>query len=159
MLLTNQYLEIDSFLTQNDCDRLVTMIESKSIPGIIGKHFDKQYRIMFGDEPIQHLIQQKLSSHLPDLNVSVMFSYVKYENGGKIPCHYDVYNETDILFTMIIYLNDNYKNGKTYLLLNDKATIQKKTGKALIFMGSKIEHGCEKVIGTKKILAVKLYSK
>jgi hypothetical protein len=82
---------------------------------------------------------------------------VKYENGGKIPVHIDAYKESNILFTMIIYLNDDYKKGKTYLCLENNTVIENKTGKSLIFMGSSVLHGCEKVNGIKKILAAKLY--
>lgn len=161
MSLLYDYLEIDSLMTQTECTGLSSSIESKNIPGIKGEHINNQYRIMFEDESIKLLVQEKLQLHEPHFNVSVKFSYVKYENEGLIPCHLDCYTEQNVLMTMIIYLNDDYQDGKTYLHLETgfKTVIENKTGKALLFMGSKIPHGCDQVIGTKKILAVKLCAK
>ena len=71
--------------------------------------------------------------------------------------HTDAYSEENVKYTIIIYLNDDYGNGETFVIENDtEIAISKKIGKALIFEGSKIIHGSREVIGNKNILIGKL---
>jgi len=69
----------------------------------------------------------------------------------------DIYDER-VNFTVLLYLNDNYEKGETYIMDNDnKMIIQKKVGKVIIFQGFKIHHGAETVSnGKKHILIMKL---
>jgi hypothetical protein len=85
------------------------------------------------------------------------FTYVKYYDGGYVPLHHDHYDGENPKFSVILYLNDNYENGETYIYKdNVKVPIVKKQGKIVIFEGSKILHGSEPVCGVKHVLIMKL---
>ena len=154
--------EIYDFLQPEKCSEIIAICENKNEKPFESKHCIKQHRVKFYDESIHMLIQnvidQKFNSTSDnEFSVSQIFSYVRYENGGYIAKHTDAYSEENVKYTIIIYLNDDYGNGETFVIENDtEIAISKKIGKALIFEGSKIIHGSREVIGNKNILIGKL---
>lgn len=153
-------IEINDLLTIEQCNQLIEKIEKKDtisedIEIVTNEHTSNQFRIKFNDSEIQNMVQN--AKYCKDYNVCQTFSYVRYENGGYIQTHTDSYNESNVLYTLIMYLNDDYENGETYFMDNHKKiTIQKKTGKGFLFVGSQMHHGCHKVDGVKRILIAKL---
>jgi len=149
--------EIDNFLSLDDCNEIIKLCENLNMKSIVSDNsyvFSNQYRIKFSNKELQMKIQKALPNKF---TVCESFSYVKYENNGFMPYHVDSYSEQAI-YSCIIYLNDDYKNGETFIVENyTELAIEKKIGKCFIFKGSKIMHGCYKVGGTKKILICKLF--
>lgn len=154
--------ELDRFLPQDQCDDIIKRCEEKNATPLSETFLQKQFRIKFHDTDIQSLLQKKLEENddpfINTYNISSHFTYVRYDNGGYVPDHNDSYDEKNIRCSFLIYLNDNYENGETYMWINGKQeTISKKTGKGIIFEGSKVLHGCYSVNGMKHILIGKLY--
>ena len=105
---------------------------------------------------IQKIYNEKIKSILnSDFYINETFSYVRYNNDGLVENHYDKYINNNARFSILIYLNDEYDYGETYIYNENetkKITIPKKTGKCIIFDGSKLLHGCNRVTGIKNIL-------
>lgn len=119
----------------------------------------KTVRIRFVDTYLQNLLKQALVNSSLDFNIYDSFSYVDYEEGGFIGLHIDGYDEA-ATHTMIVYLNDDYKGGKTYTVDNNNqiTKINKKVGKGFIFEGRKVPHGSYIIReGRKRVLLCKLY--
>ena len=157
------FFEISNFLPVEKCIELINICNGKDGKPILGSHVPNQHRIKFFDEEIGVMIQrffdEQFSSNLSSFQFSVCqnFSYVRYENGGHITRHTDSYSEKNVKYTIIMYLNDDYVDGETFIIQNEtKTNIEKKIGKAFIFEGSNIVHGSNTVIGTKNILIGKI---
>jgi len=154
--------EIYDFLQPNECSEIIGICENKNEKPFESIHCIKQHRVKFYDETIHALIQNAIDQKFNSTSdseyiLSQNFSYVRYENGGYIAKHVDAYSEQNVKYTIIIYLNDNYENGETFVVKNDaEMDIDKKIGKAVIFEGSKILHGSREVIGNKNVLLGKL---
>lgn len=156
--MNDLYTEIENFIPPELCNDIIHRIDHKLYDSCIKivKKFKKQYRIKFIDTYLQNILKQIFVNKSFDFNICESFTYVDYEETGHVHTHLD-----DIMgkYTMIIYLNDDYENGQTYVVLNDETiTIEKKVGKVLIFEGNKVPHGSFKVKGGhKRILLCKLY--
>ena len=151
------FTEIENFLEKEKCDELIKICEEKNDKSIY--NFSNQFRIKFIDIIIQEMIQKIYNEKIKlilnsDFHINDTFSYVRYYNDGLVESHYDKYiNKAQ--FSILIYLNDEYDYGETYIYNENHTkiiTIPKKTGKCIIFDGSKLLHGCNQVKGIKNIL-------
>ena len=156
-MTTELFTEIENFVEKEKCDELIKICEKKNETQL---KFDNQFRIKFIDIIIQEMIQKiyniKIKSIInSDFYINDTFSYVRYNNDGLVLNHYDKYLHNSAQFTILIYLNDEYDDGETYIYNENqtkKTTIHKKIGKCIIFDGSKLLHGCNRVKGIKNIL-------
>jgi hypothetical protein len=156
-MTTKLFTEIENFVEKEKCDELIKICEKKNETQL---KFDNQFRIKFIDIIIQEMIQKiyniKIKSILnSDFYINNTFSYVRYNNDGLVLSHHDKYVNNNAQFTILIYLNDEYDEGETYIYNENqtkKTTIPKKIGKCIIFDGSKLLHGCNQVKGIKNIL-------
>ena len=150
---------IIDFISSNECDDISSHIENtqniKNMKILNENSFVNQYRIRFIDSYLKKLLENKLSNYnfneLTDgkfIEVEKSFSYVKYENEGKIKKHIDSYESvktrnSNHILTLIIYLNDKYDDGETYLsseFSEDNAeniTLNKKKDHVMFFMDQK----------------------
>lgn len=132
------------------------------------KYLKNQFRKTFSDDYLKQIIIKAIDEQI-EKNVTIdnkqyvftglanSMTYVHYVNKGSVPTHYDSYKEENVLYTGIIYLNDDYLGGETYLFDGEKKiTIMKETGDFFCFIGSKIFHGCDQVVGEKHVLLIKL---
>ena len=157
--------EIDNLFRPDECNNFIDIIENKRMEPINNKIFKNQYRITFSDSWINQEITERLIPHNLTYSkkkfrvLNDKIHYVKYYNGSYMQKHRDMYAKNNILSTLIIYLNDNYNQGETYLYnpkMKTSLSICAKTGKGFVFPGSDILHGCRKVVGIKKVLIVGL---
>jgi len=152
------FTEIENFLEKEICDELIKICEKKNEKSIY--NISNQFRIKFIDIIIQEMIQKIYNEKIKlilnsDFYINDSFSYVRYNNDGLIISHYDKYLHNSAQFSILIYLNDEYDDGETYIYNENQTkiiTIPKKTGKCIIFDGSKLLHGCNRVKGIKNIL-------
>ncbi|MCX6212991.1 2OG-Fe(II) oxygenase [Spirosoma sp.] len=139
---------IDNFLTQDECNQLITYAEQSN---------------MFSRSQIQQVKQEakihvestrrtSFSAFLPDRNNLLLASIyqkvadelnvplthieniqcVRYALGQQFKPHYDGGNGYDRVHTILVYLNDDFERGETYFPeINMK--IQPKAGRALYF--------------------------
>ena len=157
-MTTKLFTEIENFLDKEKCDELIKICEKKNEKSL--DNFINQFRIKFIDIIIQEMIQKIYNEKIKlilnsDFYINETFSYVRYNNDGLVENHYDKYLNNKARFSILIYLNDEYDDGETYIYNENetkKITIPKKTGKCIIFDGSKLLHGCNRVKGIKNIL-------
>ncbi len=83
-----------------------------------------------------------------------MIAINKWPKGGFQDPHLDTYSNQEMVhgttsehvsreWTCILYLNDNYRGGRTYV--PDTQVYEPKTGHGLLFQGVNIPHGVQKV--------------
>jgi hypothetical protein len=157
-MTTKLFTEIENFLEKEKCDELIKIFEKKNEKSL--DNFSNQFRIRFIDIIIQEMIQKIYNEKIKlilnsDFYINETFSYVRYNNDGLVKNHYDKYLNNKARFSILIYLNDEYDDGETYIYNENHTkiiTIPKKTGKCIIFDGSKLLHGCNRVKGIKNIL-------
>ena len=156
----NKVVIIDDFLTDTECKKWIkhhktleneaqTLDESTDPPTIVEilhinptqdeklkKHFDQLYTKIIASDIVPK---------------SLKLSYaqvVKWNNQTRLAAHKDIYGSK---FAIVIYLNDNYQGGKTFL---GKTKITPKKGRVVGFYGSHIEHGVTKVTGTRYTIPI-----
>ncbi|SVC36846.1 uncharacterized protein METZ01_LOCUS289700 [marine metagenome] len=71
----------------------------------------------------------------------------KWNTGNKSPLHRDKFQE---LWSALIYLNDDFTGGKTFL--EDGTHIRPEIGKCLLLQGNKVKHGVTEVSGIRYTL-------
>jgi len=97
--------EVEKFLSKDKCDGIIKVCEAKNETPETGWCFDKQVRIKFEDSDIHDLLQQELEqSDDPFINTYKMsnkFTYVRYNDGGKVATHKDEYNDERAKLTIL----------------------------------------------------------
>lgn len=164
---TPKIIEIYDFVSTDTCKSISDSCEAKGQPEVTTvTHIDNkaeiklqnQHRIRFVDPNIQAQIQNAIDEHNQiSATVHDSFSYVRYENNGYVPLHIDAYTDISVTHSIIIYLNDDYEEGQTYIRHNGNTErIRPKTGKLLVFRGGELLHGSDRVKGVKRVLLGKL---
>jgi hypothetical protein len=148
--------EFPNFLSLEDCDRIInlsqdTLEESQVYSGEINK-YDNRHRSSYhgwlDDSNVYVYNISKKIAHITntDIDKQEALQVVKYNLGGFFNNHYDAcvgnkefckrmienYNGNDRLYTLIIYLNDDYEGGETVFPIINK-TIKPEKGKAVLF--------------------------
>ena len=141
-------IEIDNYLSSSECDELILYADKQeyfksqvlSPKGSVDSKTRKSKQLWLTDN--SHIYCNKISkiaSQITQLPIENMeeLQIVKYEKGGYFKAHYDpevVYksNINDRIYTIIIYLNDNFEGGETYFKELD-IYVKPKKGKAVLF--------------------------
>ncbi len=166
-------IEINNFLTDQECNDLIeysktqTLLKSKvlSETGNVESENRESEQIWFEDN--SHYVVKKigiLSSKITQkpLNYMEHLQFLKYNKGGYFNEHYDPEvnyksDTNDRIYTIIIYLNDDFEGGETYFK-NIDMSIKPKKGKAVIFksldengniLKKSLHQGSEVTSGTK----------
>ena len=117
-------------------------------------------RVMFTDEALAESIWQRVQpycvqqfGYLRAIGLNEMWRFYKYAVGQQFKKHIDgsyERNETESsLYTLMIYLNDDFLGGDTWF---EDLAIQPKKGMALIFKHDLLHEGKEVIKGTKYVL-------
>ena len=143
-------LVIDDFFSEKDCDfwmyqwRKYETEHQSTGPGV-------DFEILFLQQydellPYRKELIAKLDTIMPSHVEADYQQVVMMPSGARLGTHQDVW---DIEYSSIIYLNDDYEGGETYIglpghKLND-TIIKPKTGRLVSFRGKDIPHGVNKV--------------
>lgn len=155
-------------LLDEECDSITKLsIEKGKDDHTIGDNANalkNQKRLKYEDYGLTQRIYDRIKQQFEKLTknkyvaTNTMITYVDYHEGGVCPVHLDDKVDNGIgknkYITVIVYLTD-LDGGRTYFIKNNSKTklyANAKKGDLLIFHGQKIKHGCEKVIGNKKII-------
>lgn len=165
-------IEIDNFLSNDECNDLVTYADSKHyqnslLVGNILSPARKSNQVWIYDS--ENKIALKISNLVRTLTGSSIdhmepLQLLRYGKGEYFGAHYDADNELDRIYTIIIYLNDEYTGGITRFN-NLNYNIKPKKGKAVLFKSivnevptvynqvieKSIHQGCEIYSGIKYI--------
>jgi hypothetical protein len=166
---------IDSFLTQEACDKLVASLDVK-IPaeaarvGVSAENtygiIDKRVRdVKNSSIPLRAGISSTVfgSTHLLnhekwkfDISHQQQCDYLVYEKEGHFTSHIDTFLEEGIsvrLLTTLLFLNDNYQGGRLFLKVGEEKYYPPQTKGTLLVFPSFILHGVEPVTsGTRKVI-------
>jgi hypothetical protein len=141
-------LEINNFITEKECEDLIeysktqTLLKSKvlSESGNVDSDNRDSEQVWFEDN--SHYVVKKiadLSSKITQKpsNYMEQLQFLKYNKGGYFKEHYDPEvnyksDTKDRIYTIIIYLNDDFEGGQTNFK-NLNMSINPKKGKAVIF--------------------------
>jgi hypothetical protein len=140
----NKMKIIDNFFSKADCIRLIESSKNlfqRSLVKAGGEdNIESNYRTSQSaflrdlDESTKVQITEKcihLLEHLP-FNEFEDIQCVSYDVGQEFKAHFDSGKGIKRLYTILIYLNDNFQGGETYFPLLD-LTIKPKLGQAIMF--------------------------
>lgn len=161
---------IDHFLTDEECDALITKSEGigfeEAKVNIDGsqqmmKMIRDNERVMYTDLVLAYQLWKKLNPYVRPvignsraLGLNEMFRFYKYSPGQRFKMHRDgsyVRNETEFsYYTFMVYLNDDYEGGATKFQSGE--FVSPKKGRALIFEHSLRHEGARLIKGYKYVL-------
>ena len=126
--------KIPHLLSEAECESIITIFEESKKTQT---HRDTQILPYRNEKILKDLSKYFKMESL--LNPDAM-EIVKWPTGSKMAPHID----PDDKYAVVIYLNDNFKGGRTLL---ENKMINPETGKLIVFNSQKMEHGVEKVMG------------
>ncbi|KAF2068406.1 hypothetical protein CYY_010267 [Polysphondylium violaceum] len=181
---------IDNFLTKDECLYYIKTSQDKGYVNI-DKEFPKEYRnnqrYIGKNQDLSKFLWERLENILrvSDLEgirpygfdqkgiwipvgLDDCFTFGKYLPGGRFKPHYDATfadnPDRRSIYTLQIYLNDDYQGGKTNFFLPEnpleiakhqlEKSVVPKTGRALIFNHDTLHEGAEVISGEKYIMRV-----
>ncbi|MBI3134559.1 MAG: 2OG-Fe(II) oxygenase [Bacteroidetes bacterium] len=160
---------IENFLSHSTCEEYILYSEQRgfeeakvSIDGEqrMMKSIRNNSRILFTDSgladklwnTVNPFVVKKYGNSVA-VGLNEMFRFYKYEPGQRFKRHRDgnyIRNEREAsFFTLMIYLNSNFKGGSTRF---ENAAIKPETGMALIFEHSLMHEGTPVEEGVKYVL-------
>jgi len=181
---------VDNFLTQEECLYYIKVSQDKGYVNI-DKEFPKEYRnnqrYMGKNQDLSKLLWDRLENILKvtdlenirpygfdqkgiwiPVGLDDCYTFGKYLPGGRFKPHYDATfaenPDKRSIYTLQIYLNDNYEGGKTNFFHPENPlevtkhkldkSVEPKTGRALIFNHDTLHEGAEVLSGEKYIMRV-----
>ena len=142
---------IDEVLNIDECNQLIKIYEqNKDKSHVWGNPNFYPLNFNYIKNEFTSSILKKIESIAQMGNQNIVIDWaeiVKWNINTYMNPHLDTTSNETIL-TSIIYLNDNYYEGKTYLTEGTKIAV--KTGRMLIFDGKKYEHGVEKILNNSR---------
>lgn len=166
---TEDIILVEDFFTSQECEHYIFWSEQQGYEEakvqtnsgqVMMKNIRNNSRIMFSDEVLAEKIWHKIQPFcIAEIGITKafglneMFRFYKYEIGQKFKRHIDgsyQRNEQEMsLYTLLIYLNDDFEGGETTF---DNLIIQPKIGSALIFKHQLKHEGKEILSGEKYVL-------
>jgi hypothetical protein len=165
------YLEIKKEIFKEMTEKIMSYVDSEIENDKSKKNndniFKNQLRIRITNNMLINMIEVQIRQYINDRiefnnkkykfnRIEPRCNYVCYYDGGSVPTHVDSYGEIfaeNYYLSGLIYLNDDYKDGETYIFQNnDKIIIDKRKGDIVLFKGDKMLHGCNIVNGRKHII-------
>jgi len=166
---TPNVIEIVDFFKAEECHHYINFSESQSYEAatvetergsIRVESVRNNDRVIFTDEALAALLWEKVKLFAPKtigysaaIGLNEMFRFYRYQPGQQFKRHIDnsyIRNETEAsYYTLLIYLNDDFKGGETAF---GKLQIKPKKGNALIFLHSLEHEGTPILEGVKYVL-------
>jgi prolyl 4-hydroxylase len=147
-------LELPNFLSHEECDKIIQLSQNKLFPSKVYSATDdvlsdntrksEQCWLDDNDPLISNLSNRVKNATKTHNNPTEHLQVVKYENGGFFTPHYDACDGDSAfcermdgklgprLWTLLIYLNDDYTGGETVFPKINKSVHPQK-GKAVLF--------------------------
>jgi prolyl 4-hydroxylase len=140
--------EIDNVFTVEECKNLINKAEQTGFTKAlfnesINTEIRKSSRIIITDNKLANDLYERINDHIPVSfkgynfsHINPYFRFLKYTKGDEFKPHTDgEYREGNKVskFTILIYLNDEYKGGYTSIYSNENwFSIVPKYGKVII---------------------------
>jgi|AntRauTorckE6833_2_1112554.scaffolds.fasta_scaffold09850_5 hypothetical protein len=161
---------LENFLSNEECDEIIGFVKEKHDKDphknrnikVVDKQRTTRYNSFHSDRTLSDRLWNKLNSRLQDkrfnsirnfrhtkarkifepCGISNKLTTVYYLN-GEMPIHKDKFNnmpDKTSLFTILVYLNDDYKKGRTIFYPNypktnkeNEIALEPKKGRAVLF--------------------------
>ena len=153
--------QIENVYSSVECQQFIEKIEQSS-PSIATHNpmFRNQDRVIFDDRDIaNNLFARIRDSLLPQVGkftlsrLNKRLRCYRYRSGQKFEPHMDHWyqaSEKEIsLFSVLVYLNNNFVGGETRFMEQLEASIKPEIGKVAVFQHKVRHEGCEVTSGTK----------
>jgi predicted 2-oxoglutarate/Fe(II)-dependent dioxygenase YbiX len=154
-------LIIDDFLTESECDELVTLFESSPLKDNQKEGIWKN-RVKWPEYPdhlllkIKHERQKVVENHFQKKFKIDNLNMTLWEEGHSMPVHSDfgAQNEFPMRnYASLIYLNRDFEGGKLYIPeLNFE--LSPKKGQLVTFEGGRLKHGVTKITKGRRITSI-----
>lgn len=169
-------IEIDDLFTRAECIELIQRANAviNDDQGNRAWHYattgGKYHRVIMKDYKLADVLWEKIKPLLPAeynghrfVYVNPVFRFSRYAPGGRFSIHTDGQNmdhgphgDTISLFTLNIFLNDNFKGGSTTFFRNDRATVRHvvtpRVGRAALFDHNQYHQGDQVTEGHKFLI-------
>ena len=162
----------EGFLTPDECKGFIdlsekqgyneALIRARGQGEVMNKDVRDNDRVIWDNpkvaeqlfEMIKDLVPQDIDGYEP-IGLNERFRFYRYKDGQRFKPHIDgAYKRSDTefsLLTVLLYLNEEFEGGSTYLItLNEN--VQPKTGMCLIFDHKILHAGTSVTTGTKYVL-------
>ena len=140
---------IDDVLSIEECNSLIDYYKTSLLETDYGYNYPfKAIVSHYTRKPADEFIRLRLSSimkHMPD-NLIVQRAHIECRKDEHMT-HTDIQAGEYGLGTSVLYLNDDFDGGQTYVYESNKkrVDIQPKPGRLVAYNGHKLEHGVAKV--------------
>lgn len=173
LILNKDYIEFNNFLSDDDCSKYIEYIDKLFENNLDedGLEIDGYNRLRISNVDLSKIVEDKLREkyNITDIYLGDKWFPTKYIRDGGLCIHSDgsAYDENNAsLYTLIIYLNDDYSGGRTVfvndydddeIVTENSIYVTPKKGKLLI-LRQNILHYAEKIEnGVKYILRGDIY--
>jgi len=161
----------ENFFTPDECKGFIdfsekqgyeeALIRTRSEGEVMNKEIRDNDRVIWDNPQVAAQLFDLVKEHLPvidgfhPIGLNERFRYYRYKDGQKFKPHVDgafKRNESEIsLLTMLIYLNEGFEGGSTFLIgINEE--VKPKEGMLLLFDHKILHSGASVTAGTKYVL-------
>ena len=157
----------NDILCANLCDNIIKELNGRELDAhgpVSGEIYDKKYdhnRCIVGKKISEKIYKfLLLKDHKFFIKYSPDYSeFVHYPVGSYLETHTDI--EDGSKYTCILYLNDDYNGGNTYLEFEStKIDVPKNKGSCFCFKGDKVKHGSRPITsGNKYVILMGLFKR
>jgi hypothetical protein len=162
----------ENFYSQQECDELIkssedkgyseALIRSRGLGEVMNKDIRDNDRVIWDSQELSDSLYERVKDLIPqDIDgwkphgLNERFRFYRYKDGQRFKPHMDgAFKRSDSelsLLTLLIYLNDSFEGGSTYLIgLNENIIPQ--TGKLLIFDHKILHSGQPVTAGVKYVI-------
>jgi len=136
---------LDDVLTSEECQELIDFYKSCSIVPSQGYNYVFKTVVSRHDRlPYNDYIKNILTKILNPIDENFLVHRVQIECRSpktEHDAHFDARAGDFGSFTTVLYLNDNYEGGNTYIEAAEYNSVQPKQGRMVGFNGHKLRHG------------------
>ncbi len=145
VMFKDEITVIDNVLTAEECDELIRFYESCSIlPGAGYNYVFKTVVSRHDRQPYNEYIKSILTKVLSPINENYLVQRAQIEcrsPNTEHVAHNDERAGPFGSFTTVLYLNDTYTGGNTYIETEELVNIEPKRGRMVGFNGHNLKHG------------------
>lgn len=143
-MFDTDYTIIDDVLTEQDCKLLIEYYNT--IPLKVEQGYNYTFKAIvsiFDRKPVDEFCKNQVSKILKYMPDDVMPQRAHIEHREhEHPAHFDDKAGAWGMFTTVLYLNDDFDGGKTFINLDTgRVEVEPKIGRLVAYNGHKLEHG------------------
>lgn len=143
-MFDTDYTIIDDVLTEQECKDLISYYTTQPLKIEQGYNYTfKAVVSIFDRKPVDEFTRTQVSKILRYMPNDVIPQRAHIEHRTQEhPAHFDDKAGAWGMFTTVLYLNDDFDGGNTFINLDTgRVEIEPKTGRLVAYNGHKLEHG------------------